>query len=357
MSREKNSDETYVIDLCDYILNSVSSRQHSFDFLLGDPDKNGRCRKLPVDAYYEELKLVIEYGERQHTQAVTFFDKPHRMTISGVHRGEQRRIYDQRRKKIIPENGLQLIEISYSDFHHNSRKKIIRNGRQDLAVVRELLGTLIIRQQRTKKRKPIFSRNIDIERMAFMNWRIEPGYDIHNLKNIAEGFFDSAIELADACLTDNKHKRADILIFPILTNVNHGIELYLKSIIWMINGIAGSNERFESTHNIKHIYKTLQSKIQAYKGPLRIEDFNEATCSLHEYINELFEKTKATRKKDKMDFSRYPFDLSYEDHFYVLYSGTIEIDLENFVERFTIIKMQLNHLFGFLYYMEPDTHH
>jgi hypothetical protein len=352
MSQKKYSDEAYVIDLCDYALRRSASRQHTFGFLLGDPDKNGLCRKLPVDAYYEELELVIEYGERQHTEAVAFFDKPHRITVSGVHRGEQRRIYDERRKQLIPENGLQLIQISYIDFHYNSQKRIIRNERQDLAVVRKLLMPFIINQEGTKNLNPIFSRNADIERIAFMNWRIEPGNNIRNLKNIADGFFGSALELADACLTDNRHKRADVLIFPILTNINHGIELYLKSILWMINGITGSAERFEGTHNIQRIYETLQSKIQVYEGQLTIENFNEATRGLREYINELFEKTKATRKKDKMDFSRYPFDLNLEEHFYVLYSGTIAIDLENFVERFTIIKIQLNNLFDYLYYLD-----
>ncbi|WP_309751901.1 hypothetical protein [Novosphingobium sp.] len=45
---------------------------------------------LPVDAWYPELALVIEYRERQHSEAVKFFDQ--RETVSGVGRGEQRRI-------------------------------------------------------------------------------------------------------------------------------------------------------------------------------------------------------------------------------------------------------------------------
>ena len=63
-------DETYILDLCDEILNRTSQRQYRFSFLLGDPGKNGSCRKLPVDAYYENLNLVIEYKERQHTESV-----------------------------------------------------------------------------------------------------------------------------------------------------------------------------------------------------------------------------------------------------------------------------------------------
>ncbi len=83
--------------------------------------------------------------------------------------------------------------------------------------------------------QPIFSRNINIDKIAFLNWRISQNSDIRNLLNLADGFLISAIELAKHCLENNEDKRADILIFPILTNANHGIELYLKSLNWTLN--------------------------------------------------------------------------------------------------------------------------
>ena len=88
MASRKNSDEHYVIDLCDEILGLKASRQHTFDFLRGDGEPG---RKLPVDAYYPNLKLVVEYKERQHTESVAFFNK--KTTVSGVSHDEQRRIY------------------------------------------------------------------------------------------------------------------------------------------------------------------------------------------------------------------------------------------------------------------------
>lgn len=135
----KTKDEDYVLDLCDEVLNRVASRQHRFDFLLGDVNAKGFAAKLPVDAYYEDLKLVIEYREQQHTEAVSFFDKPDRITVSGVHRGGQRKIYDERRRVLIPQNGLALVEISYTDFSYNSRKRIVRNYSHDVDVVRRML--------------------------------------------------------------------------------------------------------------------------------------------------------------------------------------------------------------------------
>ncbi len=101
-----DSDEAYVIDLCDALLSEHASRQHRFDWLVGDPGRDGRRRSLPVDAYYAEHRLVIEYRERQHDEPVAHFDKPNALTVSGVHRGIQRRIYDDRRAVEIPAHGL-----------------------------------------------------------------------------------------------------------------------------------------------------------------------------------------------------------------------------------------------------------
>lgn len=136
----KHKDEDYVIDLCDELLNLKASRQHRFPFLLGDPGKNRRKAMLPVDSYYKLLSLVIEYRERQHTEEVRHFDKPDVMTVSGVHRGEQRRIYDQRRREELPKHGIKLIEISYSDFEYDGKKKLVRDYDNDIEVVRKILS-------------------------------------------------------------------------------------------------------------------------------------------------------------------------------------------------------------------------
>tara|TARA_B000000565_G_C23773277_1_gene373032 strand:+ start:1213 stop:1647 length:435 start_codon:yes stop_codon:yes gene_type:complete len=136
---KKLKDEHYIIDLCDNVLNIKASRSHTFDFLRGDPNKNNVRKKLPVDAYYLTLNLVIEYNERQHTEKVTFFDKPNKMTVSGVSRGEQRKIYDQRRKEVLPKHGIDLIVLSYFDFNYDTRKRIIRNSKNDIKILKQKL--------------------------------------------------------------------------------------------------------------------------------------------------------------------------------------------------------------------------
>jgi hypothetical protein len=64
---------------------------------------------------------------------VKFFDK--RQTVSGVGRGEQRKIYDQRRRDVLPVNGIKLIELDYSDFGHTKGKKLLRNRMEDLKMI------------------------------------------------------------------------------------------------------------------------------------------------------------------------------------------------------------------------------
>ena len=91
---------------------------------------------LPVDAYYPEIRLVIEYHERQHTSSVPFLDK--RKTVSGVGRGEQRRLYDERRRELLPKHGYKLIVFDYSEFPCTSTGRLLRD-REAGRIVAELL--------------------------------------------------------------------------------------------------------------------------------------------------------------------------------------------------------------------------
>jgi len=136
---QRQSDGHYVLDLCDQALGIRCIREHCFPWLFGDPGRDGRCRALPVDAYYEPLRLVIEYRELQH-------DRPgprhwNRPTISGVPRDEQRRRYDERRNLEIPAHGLRLLVIKPSDLDADGRGRLYRRNRSaDLNTLRRLLG-------------------------------------------------------------------------------------------------------------------------------------------------------------------------------------------------------------------------
>ena len=197
--------------------------------------------------------------------------------------------------------------------------------------------------------KPIFSRHQYIDKMAFMSWRMD-GSDVRSLINIGDGFLNSAILLAKCCIRNNKRKQADILIFPIFANANHGIEVYLKAIAWILNQLLKSEKKVEGSHNIDQIYKMVRAKVIEFSGKEGVKDFDAATHNLKDYIHELYKKINATSKEDKMDFSRYPFNNKYEDHFYVesLHS---EVDLPNFVKRFKKIAKNLDMYADYLFYV------
>lgn len=129
-------DEAYVLDLCDDVLARQSLRQHRFPFLVGD-----RGHRLPVDAFYPDLALVIEYRERQHVTAHAFFDR--KLTVSGVSRGIQRTQYDERRRRVLPANGIRLVELNVADFPNVGGRKLRRDSHEDLVVIRVKLATFL----------------------------------------------------------------------------------------------------------------------------------------------------------------------------------------------------------------------
>jgi len=75
----------------------------------------------------------------QHDRPVPHFDKPDRLTVSGVHRGRQRAIYDARRDELIPRNGIRLVIITPADLESTSRGRLRRKQEQDLLAIRRLL--------------------------------------------------------------------------------------------------------------------------------------------------------------------------------------------------------------------------
>lgn len=138
LAGKEKRDEAWIIDLCDKFLGKQAIRQHRFPFLRGDVGPSGRKVRLPVDAFYPDLNLVIEYHEKQHTSSVPHFDK--RTTVSGVGRGEQRRLYDERRKEVLPKNGLRLVILAHSEFNCTGAGRLVRDHSAEVIIAERLKG-------------------------------------------------------------------------------------------------------------------------------------------------------------------------------------------------------------------------
>ncbi|WP_342567783.1 hypothetical protein MKY09_05305 [Psychrobacillus sp. FSL K6-4046] len=200
----------------------------------------------------------------------------------------------------------------------------------------------------------VFSNNIDINKNAYINWRIEKHNPIKNMLTIADGFMESSIILAEQALEDNRDKKADIIIYPILFNANHAIELYLKAIGWTVNILLHNDKKVEGGHDIQQILNVVKSRVNEFEMDKdRKKTFKELISNLENYIKELFLKIETEdggKKKGNMDFSRYPFDTKYVSHFYIETFDNVVVDLENFVEKFKEIGQNLNQIaFHYLY--------
>ncbi|MGD2039904.1 MAG: HIT family protein [Anaerolineae bacterium] len=138
MPPRTESDEKYVLDLVAEILAEPDYRwQHRFPTLLGDPGQDGVQRSLPVDGYFPRHKLIVEYWEKQHSAPVPIMDEG--MTVSGVSRGTQRRLYDQRRRTWAEANGLRLVILDYRGFDTDEQGRLRRDRDRDLQIIAQAL--------------------------------------------------------------------------------------------------------------------------------------------------------------------------------------------------------------------------
>lgn len=143
-----NSDEYYVLGLVAELLGEPCQHGRSFDTLRGDTG-----RRLKVDGYFARHDLIVEYNERQHYEAVPFFDK--RMTASGVTRDQQRRLYDQRRKEWAASNGKGFLVVPYTRLHYKARRKLHRSVEFDMEALRRMLEEVGLTPQSTfSKQQP-----------------------------------------------------------------------------------------------------------------------------------------------------------------------------------------------------------
>jgi diadenosine tetraphosphate (Ap4A) HIT family hydrolase len=138
MPPRTESDEKYILDLVAEILAEPDYRwQHRFPTLLGDPGADGKRRPLPVDGYYPRHRLIVEYWEKQHSAPVAIMDEG--MTVSGVSRGHQRRLYDQRRQQWADSNNHQLVILDHRGFVTDKQGRLRRDPPRDRQIVADAL--------------------------------------------------------------------------------------------------------------------------------------------------------------------------------------------------------------------------
>lgn len=152
---------------------------------------------------------------------------------------------------------------------------------------------------------------------AFLNWWTDDGHGessnsiyqyIFNNYTFGKAFIGEAIlSLHNIIKSGNVYNQADKLIFPILFNVWHGIELWLKSSITAFKLLVLGEESYKKRHEIIKYSKELNILLKKHSCNLIV---SKSLNSLNLIINE-FEKVNA-----HFDFARYSFDKSGEFQFY-----------------------------------------
>lgn len=194
-----------------------------------------------------------------------------------------------------------------------------------------------------KKLDSIFQYNADINKTAYMNWRT--GFADGSRRQfviIGEAFFTSAYHLVEECLNDNSDKKADSWIFPILFNVIHGTELYLKAINSVLSAILGKKRGItEGGHDLKTLCRTARNLIIEYKNlhkDYTTEQMFMAIKIVERFIDNIYAKT------DDMTFALYPMDKDKNGHFYIQ-------NLENEVVDLILLRDQISVIYHMLEYI------
>lgn len=169
------------------------------------------------------------------------------------------------------------------------------------------------------------SNERDKPHYAYMTWRMHERGKSHKYKEQGEGYFVSSIILLEQCLIENRDRKGDGLIFPILFNIEQGIELYIKALIYLSSENGASIAFRVMNHDIRTLRSEFGNMIMSYDNNLAntaLRDFDY----LDKFMGLLFEKTS------DCTYARFPYDSSNNEHFYVDASENIIVDMKVLLE-------------------------
>lgn len=189
----------------------------------------------------------------------------------------------------------------------------------------------------------------DVEHTAYLNWRFDYHDDVESqFFSMGKGYFETSIALVEQCIADNRRKRADIWIFPILFNVVHGIELYLKgfnSLYQVFTELEETGELLESKiegkHDIRQLCQVAIKRLRKNADPEIIEEM----MFVKTFIEILYQNT------NDMTFARYPITSKKENHFYVGTHENVTIDLNVLRQWILRLSSVLENVTGYISYL------
>lgn len=167
----------------------------------------------------------------------------------------------------------------------------------------------------------------DVYKTAYLNWRFDFTRDIENqFFDMAKGYFETSIFLLENCIADNNRHKGDIWIFPIMFNVVHGIEVYLKGFnsLYRIFTKLQQDEYQESKIEGKHDIKQLSQVAIKLLRDSNNTELLEEMLFVQRFIEILYKNT------DDMTFARYPKTQKGDKHFYGKDKNNVTIEMDVF---------------------------
>lgn len=143
---------------------------------------------------------------------------------------------------------------------------------------------------------------------AYLSWRMQSDSHAEKFKEMGEGYFVSAIIILENCLAENRDRKGDSVIFPVLFNVEHAIELYLKASLKMLNEHGHPIQYRSHAHSISDLSESLRNGVQQISSisDLLLKDYDV----LEAFIRFFYEHS------NDVTFARYPLDTSDREFFY-----------------------------------------
>lgn len=197
-----------------------------------------------------------------------------------------------------------------------------------------------------------FETSYSLDTTAFLNWRFDPSSRVEShFFRLAEGYFEVAIHLIRECIETDCTYKSDIWVFPILFNIIHGIELYLKGfnslypIYKKLEKFEGiENSKIEGKHDIKQLHDVAMSLINNNND----KQFKPSLLYIKKFIDIIYKYT------NDMSFGRYPIGKSKENkdsQFYVSREN-VTLDLTNL---YAWVKRISHEFFNISVYLEDMT--
>lgn len=196
----------------------------------------------------------------------------------------------------------------------------------------------------SKNLDTIFRYNSDKHKTAYMNWRTRlVDTSRRQFVVLGEAYFSSAYSLVQQCLQDNGDYNADALIFPIMYDVVHGIEVYLKAINAVLS-VELNKERgiTEGGHDLRALCGTARNLIIDYKSKNKnttTDQMFQGIKVVEKFVGNIYAKT------DDMTFVRYPLAKNKNSHFYIETFENEVVDLELLAEQIVYVYKLLDFIY------------